>query len=45
MISWGQLTVELEDGEDAFFVNYGAKGDISGLAEPFEILDPNGSIL
>ena len=27
-----------------FFVIYGAIGDVSGLAESFEILDPNGSV-
>lgn len=40
----GQLTVEPEDAEDAFIVGYGAIGDISGLAESFEILDPNGMV-
>ena len=41
MSSWGQLTVELEDAEDAFFC---AIGDVSGLAESFEILDLNGLV-
>ena len=27
-----------------FFVSYGAIGDVSGLANSFEILDPNGSV-
>jgi hypothetical protein len=34
----------LEDAEDAFFVIFGAIGDVSGLAESFEILDPYGSV-
>jgi hypothetical protein len=42
--SSGQLTGELEDAEDAFFVSCGAIGDVSGLAESFEILDPSGLV-
>ena len=44
MSSWEQLTVELENAEEAFFVSYGAIGDVLRLAESFEILDPNGLV-